>query len=148
MEDLAGAPVPDRELARAETLARWLDDRMLDPLLGLVLPGAGDALGALLGAYLVVIALRRKLPAVIVARMLLNLAVDALVGAIPVAGDLFDVLFRANRMNVALLKARALERRARTSDWLLIGAAAALALAAVALPVALVVWIALRLFRH
>lgn len=141
-------PPTDRELARAETLARWLDDRLLDPLLGLILPGVGDAIGALLGAYLVVIALKRKLPAVIVARMLLNLALDALVGAIPVAGDLFDALFRANKMNVALLKTRVPEGRARASDWLVIAVAALAALAAVALPVALLVWIVARLLHH
>ena len=82
---------------------KWLDDRFLDPLLGFALPGVGDVVGSALGLYVVVVAFRRKLPLVTVARMLLNLGIDALVGAVPLAGDLFDVAWKANRRNVRLL---------------------------------------------
>src|SRR5690348_16002469 len=99
---LEGAPVTELvpagrvgdgegDIRAAETLARWLDDRFLDPLLGLVLPGVGDVVGSALGLYVVGVALRRRLPLVTVARMLMNLGVDALVGAVPLAGDLFDI---------------------------------------------------------
>lgn len=75
----------------------------LDALVGLV-PGLGDALGALVAGSVLVTALRAGVPATVAARMLFNIAVDAGVGAVPLAGDLFDVGFRANRRNVALLE--------------------------------------------
>jgi Domain of unknown function (DUF4112) len=125
----------NRSVRRAETLAHWLDDRWLDPLLGLVLPGVGDVLGSLLGLYIVAVAVGQRLPAVTVARMLLNLALDALFGAIPVAGDLFDFAWKANRRNVVLLRARTTVRAATAADWLLVGGAVALVLVALATPI-------------
>jgi hypothetical protein len=95
-------PEPDRHVSRAVTLARWLDDRFLDPLLGLV-PGAGDVIAGLLGLYIVWVALKKRLPKRIVLRMLLNLGIDTLVGAVPVAGDVFDFVWKANKKNARLL---------------------------------------------
>ena len=95
------------DVRRARTIARWLDDRYVDPLIGMLLPGIGDLLGSLFGLYIVAIAARRRLPAIVIARMLLNLALDAGLGIVPVIGDLADVAFRANRRNVALLARRA-----------------------------------------
>ena len=97
------SPVPpeeDRALAAAATLARWLDDRFIDPLLGLFLPGVGDLLGSALGLYPVLLAWRRRAPKVLLARMMLNLAADAAGGAIPVLGDIWDFLFRAHARNL------------------------------------------------
>jgi hypothetical protein len=57
----AGPPAPDDPALRAaETLARWLDGRFLDPLMGLFLPGVGDLLGSALGLYPVLLAGRRR----------------------------------------------------------------------------------------
>lgn len=138
-----GAAAPD--IARAETLARWLDDRWLDPILGFLLPGVGDLVGAALGAYVVAVALRRRLPLVTVARMLLNLAWDALLGAVPLAGDLFDVVYKANQRNVALLRARHEARTETAGDWVrVIGALALLGLA-LALPLVGAWWLRHRL---
>lgn len=75
----------------------------LDPLVGLV-PGIGDAAGALVSGYIVLEAARLGTPAVTLLRMLLNIAIDALVGSIPVAGDLFDFAWKANLKNVALIE--------------------------------------------
>jgi len=86
---MAAEPMP-AEIARARTLARVLDHYLVDPLLGLFLPGVGDLIGSLLGLYLVAIAVRRRMSQVIVARMLLHLALDAVLGAIPVLGDIAD----------------------------------------------------------
>lgn len=144
--DAAGDAAPD--IARAEALARWLDDRWLDPILGFVLPGAGDLLGAALGAYIVAVALRRRLPLVTVARMLLNLAIDALGGAVPLAGDLFDVVYKANRRNVTLLRARHEARHDTFADWLRVGGALALLVFALALPIVGLWWIAHQLAAH
>ncbi|HEY2747495.1 MAG TPA: DUF4112 domain-containing protein [Polyangia bacterium] len=131
----------DQDIAAAETLAKWMDDRFLDPILGFVLPGVGDVLGSALGLYVVVVAVRRKLPLVTVARMLMNLGIDALVGAVPVAGDLFDVAWKANRKNVRLLRARHEARHDTAGDWLRVAGAALLLVVALAIPVAAAWWL-------
>ncbi len=140
-----GALVPrdsgDGDIRAAETLARWLDDRFLDPLLGLFVPGVGDVVGSALGLYVVVVAFRRKLPLVTVSRMLMNLGIDALVGAVPIAGDLFDFAWKANRRNVRLLRERHEARHETAGDWLRVGGAFALLAAALAVPVAATWWL-------
>lgn len=103
----------DAELRRLDTLASWLDDRFaipgtgirfgLDPLIGLI-PGAGDTITALFTLYLIWCARRWRLPLSVQAAMAGNLLLDWGVGSIPVAGDLFDVAFKANRRNIELLK--------------------------------------------
>ncbi len=111
----------DTELDRVRSLARVLDRFFVDPILGLVIPGGGDVLGSLLGIYTVVIAARRKVSPVIIARMLMNLAGDALLGFIPLVGDLFDFGFKANQRNVELLASRTEHGgRATAKDWLLV----------------------------
>lgn len=75
----------------------------LDAVIGLV-PGFGDAAGSLMSAYIVVQAARLGAPASSLVRMLLNVGIEAVVGAIPFAGDLFDAWFKANVRNVALLR--------------------------------------------
>ncbi len=99
-------------LPRYRALAQALDARFripgtpirfgYDTLLGLI-PGLGDALGALIGGYGLWVGYRLGAPAVVLARMLLNLAVDATIGSVPIAGDLFDLFFRTNLRNVHLL---------------------------------------------
>ena len=100
-------------LRRLDTLSYVLDNSIpipgtrrrfgLDALIGLV-PGVGDATGALMSAYIVVQAARLGAPAASLVRMLLNVGIEALVGAIPFAGDLFDAWFKANARNVTLLR--------------------------------------------
>ena len=99
--------------ARARALARMLDSAVrfpgtnvtfgLDPILGLV-PGLGDLAGAVLSGYIVLTAARLGAPKSVLAKMLLNLGTDTLVGSVPVLGDLFDVGFRANIRNSELLE--------------------------------------------
>jgi hypothetical protein len=137
------AAEPDRALEAAETLARWLDNRFLDPLLGLLLPGIGDLLGSALGLYPVFLAWQRRAPKALLARMLLNLAADAAGGAIPVIGDIWDFLFRAHARNLQLLRARAdgTAVRGHWSDTAVVAGALILCLAALSLPILSVVWI-------
>jgi hypothetical protein len=123
-DPMPAAPVP-AEIERARTLARVLDHYLVDPLLGLILPGAGDLIGSLLGLYLVAIAVRRRMSPVIVARMLLNLTLDAVFGAIPLIGDIADFAYKANERNLALLVDRRTTGRATARDWLAVGGAAA-----------------------
>lgn len=122
------------ELRQARAIARLLDSGAripgtgirfgLDPILGLV-PGVGDLAGAALSGFVVMQGARLGAPRSVVARMLANLAIDTLVGAVPVLGDVFDVGWKANTRNVALLE-RHLERPAstRASSVAMLGAVA------------------------
>jgi hypothetical protein len=131
----------DPALDAAESIARWMDGRFLDPLLGLVFPGLGDVIGAALGVYPVVLAWKRGAPKALLARMLLNLAADLGGGAIPIVGDIWDFLFRAHARNLALLRSRTSDRevQGRASDGLIVAAAALALLAALAVPVVVVI---------
>jgi hypothetical protein len=112
----------DHHLQRYQKLARSLDARFRipgtpfrfgwDAILGLI-PGVGDAAGGLLGSYGLYVATRLGAPWVVLARMLLNLALDLVIGSLPVAGDLFDFAWRGNLRNLALLE-RWLERPHQT----------------------------------
>ncbi len=96
-----------------EALVRLSDDQFrlpgtnlrfgLDALLGLLLPGVGDATSTALAFVVVFVAWREAAPPSILARMLLNVAIDTLGGMVPVVGDWFDLTYRANRKNYALL---------------------------------------------
>jgi hypothetical protein len=135
----------DRALQVAGTLARWLDDRYLDPVMGLLLPGVGDLLGSALGLYPVLLAWRRRAPKALLARMILNLAADAAGGSIPIVGDVWDFFFRAHARNHELLRVRARtgEVRGHWSDTVVVAAALVTLLAALALPVV----VAIGVFR-
>ena len=76
----------------------------IDPLIGLF-PGIGDAITAVLGAYGLWVARRLGAPVSIQMRMLTNLLLDAVIGAIPLFGDVFDFAFKSNTRNLALLEA-------------------------------------------
>ena len=74
----------------------------LEPLLGFV-PVVGDIAGKVLSLYLVAEAWRLSVPGRDLARMLGNVLLDAVLGAVPVVGDVFDIFWRANRMNMKIL---------------------------------------------
>jgi hypothetical protein len=103
-------------LPQLRRFAFWLDAGVavpgtsirvgLDPLLGIV-PGLGDAAGALLAAWILVEAIRHGAPRATLARIASNIALDALIGAMPFAGDVFDLFWKANVKNVALLERHA-----------------------------------------
>lgn len=75
----------------------------LDPILG-VLPGGGDVLTGAMSVYIVFEGARMGLPAPTLGRMGVNILIDTLTGLVPVLGDLFDVGWKANSQNVALLE--------------------------------------------
>lgn len=101
-------------LSRIRWLSYLLDERFripgtrqrigLDGLLG-ILPGVGDTVGALLSIYILFEAVQIGVPRSTLLRMIANIALDTVVGAIPVAGDIFDVAWKANKKNVALVNA-------------------------------------------
>jgi hypothetical protein len=119
----------------------------LDALFGLV-PGFGDIAGALVAVYAMRVARRLNAPPVIQLHMLSNIALDALVGMVPIAGDLFDFAFKAQTRNLALLEAhlampQQAARRSRRGLFL-IGAATMLVFAILA---ALGLWMLYILFH-
>jgi hypothetical protein len=103
----------DLALSRARTIARLLDTAIgvpgtkirfgLDPIMGLI-PGLGDAASAVLSGYIVLTGIRLGAPQKVVVRMIGNVAIDTLIGSIPILGDLFDVSWKSNQRNVALLE--------------------------------------------
>jgi hypothetical protein len=137
VSDNAGQYIPRDQVeifARYRALVRLSDTAFsvpgtnwrfgLDPLLGLV-PGLGDLVGGLVAGYGVWLARRMGAPASLQLRMLGNIGLDALAGAVPVAGDLLDFAFKAQLRNQRLLERWLAEPRrvARQSDWLVVAAA-------------------------
>ncbi len=97
----------------------------LDALVGLI-PGFGDTATSLVSFYILIAAVRYRVPKVTLLRMGLNIGIDYLFGSIPVVGDIFDAFWKSNQMNVALLGKRATvsadeARKGQISDWLFVG---------------------------
>ena len=103
----------DSSVARLDTLATLMDAAFVVPgtnirmglngLIGLV-PVAGDMIGGAISTYIVWEARQLGAPGWLIARMMLNVAIETGIGAVPLVGDMFDILFRANLRNMALLK--------------------------------------------
>jgi Domain of unknown function (DUF4112) len=119
--NLFGNLTREQRLARLEAVAKLLDVAFIlpgtkirygiDGIIGLI-PVVGDIIATALSLWLVREARALGAPWHITARMLGNVAVQGVVGAVPVAGDAFDVLFRANIRNARMLR-RWLERQPR-----------------------------------
>lgn len=143
----------EREVQRVANVVRWLDDLVrvpgtrfgfgLDAIVGLVVPGVGDLVTGAVAVTVITAAQRRGVPRVVVARMLLNLGIDVVGGMVPVAGDAFDLVWRANVRNLELLERHQteLEPRARRGDYAIVAAAVALVAIGVAAPIFLMVWL-------
>ena len=78
----------------------------LDPLLGLI-PGLGDTITSLVSFYILVAAVRYRVSKITLLRMGVNIAIDYVVGSLPVVGDVADAWWKSNRMNLDLLRKRA-----------------------------------------
>jgi Domain of unknown function (DUF4112) len=107
----------------------------LDAVVGALVPVGGDVVGGFASLYVVWQALRAKVPAIVIARMLLNIGLDALIGLIPIVGDIADVFFQANRMNLKLLEKHAGGGQSTRADWLVVSLTMGFALVAIASPV-------------
>jgi hypothetical protein len=100
-------------IERLDRLATLLDTAILipgtnirfgaDAVVGLV-PGIGDTITTALSAYIVYEAYQLGIPNHVLARMIANVAFDSVTGVVPVAGDVLDVFWRANRRNMRLLR--------------------------------------------
>lgn len=143
---------------RLDSLAYLLDNSIpipgtgrrfgLDAVIGLI-PGVGDAAGAVLSGYIVLEAARIGAPPSVIARMLLNLGIEAVVGALPFAGDLFDAWWKANDRNVRLLH-QVVDRpgAARRSSRAFVAVVVLLLVLVLAGGIALAFWLAWMLVRE
>jgi hypothetical protein len=105
---------PDRlkRVQRVRQLAKLLDESItipgfnkkigLDPIIGMI-PGGGDTLTMLFSAFIVVEAARLGIPKATLGQMVFNIAIDAVAGTVPVVGDIFDVVTKANTRNIKLM---------------------------------------------
>jgi hypothetical protein len=117
----AGERLPQRD-KWMQHLANLMDEAIqvgpwsfgLDPLIGLV-PGFGDLLGALISMLLVGRAVQAGIPRIAIARMVTNIAVDTLVGSIPIFGDAFDFAYKSNLKNLRIYEQSLYARRYETA---------------------------------
>lgn len=145
---------PDR-LRFAKFLADLLDQRFtipgtsirigLDPIISLI-PGIGDLLANLTGSLILVVGAQLGVPKVVLVRMGLNIALNTIIGAIPIFGDIASIWFRSNVRNVDLLQ-RYLgkpSKRVVLGDWLFVG----LLIAGLLLLIGGIVFVAVWLFKQ
>ena len=124
------SPGQTKRLEALRNVARLLDSAFvvpgtsyrigLDPILGLI-PGLGDLVSPLFTIGVLWQAHDLGLPRVVQLRMVFNVAIDGLLGVVPLAGDLFDFVWKANDKNMAMLERHAYEERAASaSDWMFV----------------------------
>lgn len=98
----------------------------LDALIGLIPGGLGDTSTSLVSFYILAAAVRYRVPKITLLRMGMNIAIDYLIGSVPLIGDVADAWWKSNRMNLDLLRKRATVSAAeassgRASDWAFVG---------------------------
>ena len=94
----------------------------LDPILGLI-PGGGDLLGSVFAGYVVFKSAQMGVPQETLLKMAANIVFDTVAGTVPVAGDLFDVAWKANVKNIELLDAHlGSPEQGKKADWLFVAA--------------------------
>jgi hypothetical protein len=114
----------------------------LDGIVGLI-PGIGDILGGIASCVIIVAAWIRGVPYVILTRMAANVVIEVLVGTIPFFGDAFDIAWRANRRNYALLTGSLYQPRKHTiQSWIFLIVLCAGLMGLMLLPMLLLAWMA------
>lgn len=133
-----------------DQLARVLDDIFqipgtqirfgLDAIIGLI-PGVGDLVTGAASFLIIFSAWERGLPRVTLARMVANVAIDTLVGSMPILGDLFDAAWKANRKNYNLLlrAEQHPQRKATVEDWAFLGLMLLAIAGLVAVPILIII---------
>ncbi len=126
MENRSDPPNYQQELAWIDTAARMLDSRYripgtnirfgLDFLIGLA-PYVGDVVSFAISGLLVAVMARKGASGMALVKMVGNVLIDTIVGAIPLLGDLFDLGYRANLRNLRLLREHYAEGRHQGSAW-------------------------------
>jgi hypothetical protein len=149
----------EREL---EVISQLMDNQFRVPVIGWrfglnaiidLIPEFGDIATTIVALYILVSAVRYRVPKITLLRMGVNIAIYFVVGLVPFAGDLFDAWWKPNIRNIALLRRRATvsgeeARRGRTSDWLfvalIVGALLALLFGSIALTIFVFWYVATR----
>jgi len=112
-----------------------------DPIIGLV-PWVGDLVTAMMSGVIVVQAHQMRIPRVVQLRMLLNVAVDVMLGVVPFAGDIADVFWKSNAKNLALLERQAVRTTPATAgDWAFVILVVASIVAVAVVPVLVMYWL-------
>ena len=149
-------PTEETALAQLRGLSRIMDGAItipgtgirvgLDPILGFLLPVVGDWIGAATSGYIIVQGARLGASRATLMRMAGNLAADLVVGSVPVLGDIFDLGFRANERNLALISThmQSPERRRRSDLAVVIGVIVGLLVLAAA-TISLSAWLIYKL---
>jgi len=143
-------PGQQQRLGLLRRIARLLDSAIavpgtsyrfgLDPILGLF-PGLGDIVSPLFTLGIIWQARDLGIPRVVLLRMIINVAIDTLVGLVPILGDLFDFAWKSNNMNLALLEEHVYEERGPSArDWSFVIMSIALVLVIAAVPFLLLGW--------
>ena len=144
-------PDLDRRMHALRSLQRLLDSVFRvpgtsirfgwDPLIGLV-PWVGDLLTAVFSCAIILQAHHLRVPRVVQLRMVMNIAIDVIAGAIPFLGDVADVFWKSNEKNFALLERHAAEARPPTrGDWLFVAGLIAAVVAIAAVPLVVLYWL-------
>ena len=116
----------------------------LDPILGLI-PGIGDLTTPFFAVLLLVHAVRFRIPRVVQLRMLINAVIDLVIGFVPVVGDLFDIGWKANVWNLALLERYARPgSKASRGDWVFVTVVIGLLAAVALIPLFFTAWLLSR----
>ena len=103
----------EEKLLRLKRLSHNLDEAFtipgterkigIDPIIGLI-PGVGDLIGGALSIYIMHAGIRMGMPRSVIIRMFGNIALEFIIGCIPIIGDLFDAMWKSNQRNVKLIE--------------------------------------------
>jgi Domain of unknown function (DUF4112) len=132
---------PPNDDAFLEWLAWLMDESIaigpwkigLDGLVGLI-PGVGDMAGAAVSAVIILGAARRGTPRSAVIRMVINVAIDALLGFLPLFGDIFDFAYKSNIRNIQIYRQAFVGERRAVKDWAFIAFVALILFVIISLP--------------
>jgi len=119
----------------------------LDGIVG-VIPGIGDLIGGVASCIIIIAAWVRGVSYATVVRMVANVVIEVSIGSIPILGDMFDIAWRANRRNYALLTGSIYEPRKYTiQSWFFLAALCLVMAALIIVPMILVTWMAAYIMR-
>lgn len=131
-------------MERAIPVGRWSFG--LDGILGLV-PGLGDVASGLIATFIVARAARDGIPRAALARMMTNVAIDTLIGSVPIVGDLFDFMYKSNTKNLRIYQESLNGRRETAKDWTTVALFVLGMLTLLAIPVAIAILLLMRILR-
>ena len=105
--------INEETLLRLQLLSQRLDESItlpgtkykigIDPIIGLI-PGGGDVIGGILSMYIMHTGIKMGVQKTVIIKMFRNIALDFLIGWIPIIGDIFDVIWKSNQKNVKLIE--------------------------------------------